>query len=77
MNSLSIRSEKVHLTVNFSVKIVGLPVPTGSWQHCCINPSSPNSDQQQFSPNNPHTLPRDKVMRINKDYQRENALILY
>ena len=29
-------------------------------------PLSPNSDQQQFSPNNIHTLSRDKVMRINK-----------
>ena len=26
----------------------------------------PNSDQHQFSPNNIHTLSRDKVMRINK-----------
>ena len=31
-----------------------------------VNPLSPNSDQQQFSPNNIHTLSRDKVMRINK-----------
>ena len=31
-----------------------------------INPLSPNNDQQQFSPNNIHTLSRDKVMRINK-----------
>ena len=31
-----------------------------------LNPLSPNSDQQQFSPNNIHTLSRDKVMRINK-----------
>ena len=31
-----------------------------------LNPFSPNSDQQQFSPNNIHTLSRDKVMRINK-----------
>ena len=29
-----------------------------------INPLSPNSDQQQFSPNDIHTLSRDKVMRI-------------
>ena len=27
---------------------------------------SANGDQQQFSPNNIHTLSRDKVMRINK-----------
>ena len=27
---------------------------------------SPNSDQQQFSPNNIHTLSTDKVMRINR-----------
>ena len=31
-----------------------------------LNPLHPNSDQQQFSPNNIHTLSRDKVMRINK-----------
>ena len=37
-----------------------------------FNPLSPNSDQHQFSPNNIHTLSKDKVMRINKDYQREN-----
>ena len=31
-----------------------------------INPLSPNSVQHQSSPNNIHTLSRDKVMRINK-----------
>ena len=36
-----------------------------------INPLSPNSDQQQFSPNNVHTLSRDKVMRINKMITKE------
>ena len=29
-----------------------------------LNPLSPNSDQQQFSPNIVHTLSRDKVVRI-------------
>ena len=29
-----------------------------------INPLSPNGDQHQFSPNDIHTLLRDKVMRI-------------
>ena len=29
-----------------------------------LNPSSPNRDQQQFSPNNVHTLLRDKVVRM-------------
>ena len=28
-------------------------------------PSSPNSDQHQFSPNNIHMLPREMVMRVN------------
>ena len=38
-----------------------------TWCRCeRVNPLSPNSDQQQFSPNNIHTLSRDKVMRINK-----------
>ena len=31
-----------------------------------FNPLSTNSDQQQFSPNNIHTLSRDEVMRINQ-----------
>ena len=31
-----------------------------------LNPLSPNSDKQQFSPNNVHTLSRDKVVRILK-----------
>ena len=31
-----------------------------------INPLSPKGDQHQFSPNNIHTMSRDKVMRINK-----------
>ena len=30
-----------------------------------LNPLSPNSVQQQFSPNNTHTLSWDEVMRIN------------
>ena len=36
-----------------------------------INPLSPNGDQQQFSPNNVHTLSRDKVTRINKMITKE------
>ena len=31
-----------------------------------FNPLSPNGDQRQFSPNNIHTSPREKVMRIKK-----------
>ena len=31
-----------------------------------FNPLSPNSDQQQFSPNDTHTLSWDEVIRINK-----------
>ena len=38
-----------------------------------FNPLSPNSYQQQFSPNNIHTLSRDKVMR--NDHHRENSMI--
>ena len=36
-----------------------------------VNSISPNSDQYQFSPNNIHTLSRDKVMRINKMITKE------
>ena len=35
-------------------------------QKAFLNPLSPNSVQQQFSPNSIHSLSRDKVMRINK-----------
>ena len=31
-----------------------------------FNPLGPKSDQHQFSPNNIHTLAREKVMRITK-----------
>ena len=31
-----------------------------------FNLLSPNGDQHQFSPNNIHTLSRDKIVRINK-----------
>ena len=40
----------------------------------CFNPLSANSDQQQVSPNNIHTLSRDKVMRINKMITIEKML---
>ena len=38
----------------------------GKFIEICINPSSPNGDQHQFSPNDIHTLSRDYVMRINE-----------
>ena len=31
-----------------------------------LNPSSPDSDQHQFSPTNIHMLPREMIMRVNK-----------
>ena len=36
-----------------------------------IKPLSPNSDQQQFSPNDIHTLSMDKFMRTNKMITKE------
>ena len=39
-----------------------------------FNPSSPNSDHRQFSPNNIHMLPREMVMRINKMITKEKML---
>ena len=36
-----------------------------------LNPLSPNSDQQQFSPNDIHTLSRDYLMRIDKMIAKE------
>ena len=42
-----------------------------------FNPLSPNSDQQQFSPNNIHRLSRAKSMRINKMITKKKSLIFY
>ena len=41
-----------------------------------INPLSPNSDQQQFSPNNIHMLAREMVMRVNTIITKEKMLDL-
>ena len=38
-----------------------------------FNPLGANTEQQQFSPNNIHTLSRDKVMRINKMITKEKS----
>ena len=53
----------------------------GTWLKLCIkplspsiNPSSPNSDQHQFSPNNIHMLPREMVMRVNEMITKEKML---
>ena len=43
-----------------------MPVPVHQDDGYTFNPLRANSDQKQFSPNNIHTLSRDKVMRINK-----------
>ena len=39
-----------------------------------VNPLSPNSDQNQFSSNNIHMLPREMVMRVNKMISKEKML---
>ena len=36
-----------------------------------VNPLSPNGDQHQFSPENIHTLSKEKVMRINNMITKE------
>ena len=44
-----------------------------------VTPLSPNSDEDQISPNNIHTLSRDKLWELIKinDDTRENVLIFY
>ena len=42
-----------------------------------LNPLSPNSDQDQFSPNNIYTLSRDELWELIKWHPREKALILH
>ena len=39
-----------------------------------VNPLSPSSEQNQFSPNNIHMLPREMVMRVNKMISKEKML---
>ena len=39
-----------------------------------INPLSPDSDQDQFSPNNIHMLPREMIMRVDKMITKEKML---
>ena len=39
-----------------------------------VNPLSPIGDQHQFSPNDIHTLLRDKVMRMNDMITKEKML---
>ena len=57
----------IMLFINFDIIVKNkVSHRTAISQFQLLNPLSPNSDQQQFSPNNIHTLSRDKVMRINK-----------
>ena len=53
----------------------GVPLSSPSSKHLLhlnmLNPLSPNSDQNQFSPDNICTLSRDTVMRINKMITKE------
>ena len=58
-----------------SLKSAGHP------QHCWnrilggfVIPLSTNGDQDQFSPNDIHTLSRDKVLRINEMITKEKML---
>ena len=50
----------------YHVVIVGIVPCSNNDRLQWVNPLSPNGDQHQFSPNNIHTLSRDKVMRIYK-----------
>ena len=43
-------------------------------QYSPLNSLSPTGDQHQFSPNNIHTLSRDKVMRIYEMITKEKML---
>ena len=39
-----------------------------------VKPLSPDSEQDQFSPNNIHMLPREMVMRVDKMITQEKML---
>ena len=62
----------MHLQCVFSVKgLVHMCFPESQM---ATNPLCPNRDQQQFSPNNIHTLSRDKVVRIYKFHKGTQKL---
>ena len=42
------------------------PISCDKWKAPLVNPISAKSDQHEYSPNYINTLPREKVMRINK-----------
>ena len=54
-------SDKYPLTIINGVRIINTAKNAKQF-----NPLSPNSDERQFSPNDIHTMSRDKIMRINK-----------
>jgi len=54
------------VAILYSQFSVGRVLADKNCQSVTVNPLSANGDRQQFSPNNIHTLSRDKVMRINK-----------
>ena len=66
--------KKWHFHVFKFKTLLGTPFLGSMITVTLINPLSPNSDQQQFSPNNIHTMSRDKVMRINKMITIEKML---
>ena len=49
-------------------------VPKPKCSRLSLNPLSPYSDQNQFSPNDIHTLAREKVMRIKEMITKEKML---
>ena len=42
-----------------------------------LNPLSPKSDQEKFSPNDTRTFSRDKVMRTNKTIPNEKITLFF
>ena len=58
------------------VEAVCATVKTNIWL-LAVNPFSPNSDQDPFSPNNIQILSTDKLWELLKWYPSKNALIFY
>ena len=73
--SLSLEMHKIaeNLLERFFTTIFTTPSGGGSGP-CLLTLLSPNSDQNQFSPNNIHMLPREMVMRVNKMISKEEML---
>ena len=67
-------SERILLSPFPSLLLLGVPPVVRKFDYTSNNPSSPNSDQHEFSPNTIRMLPREMVRRVYKMITKEKML---